>query len=136
MHTCLHANRRWEVQQLSNDATYAHLEAVFDAHHDRILAHEKGVTRMSVVGFLGVLRESALLDNATAPTDADRIFRRVAEEQQQESRLAGDDHKEQQQVGCQVHNGLDAQALKEGLAANWLLDPHNQVYRLTGSSRH
>eukprot|EP00200_Dunaliella_tertiolecta_P010920 CAMPEP_0202370162 /NCGR_PEP_ID=MMETSP1127-20130417/1842_1 /ASSEMBLY_ACC=CAM_ASM_000462 /TAXON_ID=3047 /ORGANISM="Dunaliella tertiolecta, Strain CCMP1320" /LENGTH=1045 /DNA_ID=CAMNT_0048966043 /DNA_START=3084 /DNA_END=6221 /DNA_ORIENTATION=- len=100
--------KRWEVQQLSNDATYAHLEAVFDAHHDRILAHEKGVTRMSVVGFLGVLRESALLDNATAPTDADRIFRRVAEEQQQESRLAGDDHKEQQQAAHVDFSGFVA----------------------------
>ncbi|KAF5838973.1 hypothetical protein DUNSADRAFT_1840 [Dunaliella salina] len=100
--------KRWEAQQMSSDAAAAHLEAIFDAHHDRILAHEKGMTRMSVIGFLCVLRESALLDNATAPTDADRIFRRVVEDQQQECQLAGDEHKEQQQATHVDYQGFVA----------------------------
>jgi hypothetical protein len=74
--------RRWEAQQLTHHQAEDDLQAVFLAHHERILAHEKGVTRMVVAGFLCVLHECALLDNATAPTDADNIFTTVAAQQQ------------------------------------------------------
>lgn len=107
----MRVHRRLQAKHIGHDAADAHVQAVFEVHHDRILAHEQGLTRMSVSGFLRVLRECALLDNATAPTDADRIFTQQALQQPQPPR------KGLGEAEVQVREGMAVNMKDAGTAA-------------------